>query len=246
MKKLNTVMLVLVMGLICFVQTGWSDAQEQLDSIAFNSLLSHEKIDASSLSKIQLQDIWNKQVSKMYFIGKDGNLLSDKQYEWRKEKGWCLGTNMVNSCKSTNLTVKRGVGEGLWLAEDNSRNTIYVKPVRENVFFDGLKTNVFLNIVTQPAAIESDSGVKLNVSYYNVEELEVRRPTFKEFLFLLENGKSFTVVLPKSMTCPICNGTGSAKTTRKVGTRLMPVTEFCKTCNSRKTIALPLLSTLAK
>ncbi len=239
-------MLVLVMGLICFVQTGWSDAQEQLDFIVMKSRSSPEKIDASSLSKIQLQDIWNKQICKMYFLGEDGTLINDKQYEWRSEKGWCLSTNTVGFCKRTNLTIKRGVGEGLWLAEDDSRKTIYVKPVRENVFFDGLKTNVFLQMVPKLTAIESDSGVKLNVSYHTVEELEFRRPTFKEFLFLLENGKSFTVVLPKSMTCPICNGTGSAKTTRKVGTRLMPVTEFCKTCNSRRKIELPLLYTLAK
>ena len=146
----------------------------------------------------------------------------------------------------TSFTVKRSVGDGIWLATKDSGTTIYVKPKNENDFSSGLTTNAYLNMMPRSYTMESESGVKVKAHYYEVKEVSFRRPTCEDVMFLLENGKSFSVVLPRKVTCPACNGTGSVKATKKVGARYMNVTEFCKTCNTRKTVEIPLLCTLAK
>jgi len=242
-------MLLAGMGLTCYSQTGKSEGQKKIDSLISWSQLKPEKVDAVTLPPEQLKDIWKKQIREMYYINADGSLRQDKKYEWRSEKGWCMRTNstsMETFSRKSSFTVKRSVGEGIWLATKDSDETIYVKPVRDSDFSDGLKTNVYLSILGGSHTIESESGVKLKINYHEVKEVSFRRPTCEDVMFLLENGKSFTVVFPRKVTCPSCSGTGSVKTAKKVGARYMDVTEFCKTCNTRKTVEIPLLCTLAK
>jgi len=237
------------MSLTCYSQTGKSEGQKKIDALISLSGGKPEKVDAATLSPEQLKDIWKKQISEMYYINADGSLRQEKNYEWRSEKGWCMRTNslsMETFSRKSSFTVKRSVGEGIWLAKNDSDETIYVKPIRDSDFSDGLKTNVYLSILGGSHTIESESGVKVKINYQEVKEVSFRRPTFTDVTFLLENGKSFSVVLPRKVTCPDCNGTGSVKSSKKMGTRYMDVTEFCKTCNTRKTIEIPLLCTLAK
>jgi len=246
--KLNYLMVLCVgFGLTCFAEAEKSESQKKIDSLISWSQVKSEKVDAATLTKDQLKDIWKKQISEMYFVASDGTLQQDKKYEWRVDKGWSMKTNdWAGLSMRTSFTVKRNVGDGIWLAAKDSGATLYVKPKMESDFSEGLKTNAFLNMMGGSKTIESESGVKLKITYHEVTEISYRRPAFEDFNFLLENGKSFSVVLPKKVTCPACLGTGSVKTTKKMGTRSMAVTEFCKTCNNRKTVDLPLLSTLAK
>ena len=242
-------MLLVGFSLTCFSQTEKSETQAKIDALISQSVFSPEKVDAATLSPPQLKDIWKKQISEMYYVGADGNLSQDKKYEWRSEKGWCMRTNSTSwetLSRKASFIVKRSVGDGIWLATKDSDETIYVKPIRDGDFSDGLKTNVYLSILPGLHIVESENGVKLNVHYYKVTEVSFRRPAFEDFMFLLENGKSFSVVLPQKKPCPVCDGTGSLKTSKKIGLRYMPVTEFCKACNTRKTVEIPLLCTLAK
>jgi hypothetical protein len=247
---MNTQLLTLLclgVTFTCFAEAEKSESQKKIDSLVINSSIRPEKVDAATLTKDQLKDIWKKQISEMYYVASDGTLQQDKEYGWRSDKGWCMKTNnWAGLSMRTSFTVKRNVGDGIWLATKDSGATLYVKPKTDTDFSEGLKTNVFLNMVPGSKTIESENGVKLKITYHEVTEISYRRPAFEDFNFLLENGKSFSVVLPKKVTCPACNGTGSVKTTKKMGARYMPVTEFCKTCNNRKTVDLPLLSTLAK
>lgn len=249
MKIIYVTLLLAGMGLTCYSQTGKSEGQKKIDSLISWSQLKPEKVDAATLPPEQLKDIWKKQISEMYYIHDDGGLRQDKKYEWRSEKGWCMRTNstsMETFSRKSSFTVKRSLGEGIWLATKDSGETIYVKPIRESDFSDGLKTNAYLSILSGSHSIESESGVKVKAHYYEVKEVSFRRPTCEDVMFLLENGKSFSVVFPRKVTCPSCSGTGSVKTAKKVGARYMDVTEFCKTCNTRKTVEIPLLCTLAK
>ena len=242
-------MLLVGMGLTCYSQTGKSEGQKKIDALISHSTSSPEKVDAATLSPEQLKDIWKKQISEMYYINADGSLRQEKNYAWRSEKGWCVRTNSTSfetfSSKAS-FTVKRSLGDGIWLATKDSGATIYVKPLRESDFSGGLKTNAYLSILGRSHTVESENGVKLKINYHEVTEVTFRRPAFEDLMFLLENGKSFSVVFPRKLTCPSCNGTGNVKTAKKVGARYMDVTEFCKTCNNRRTIEIPLLCTLAK
>jgi len=247
MKISYVTMLLVVMGLTCYSQTTKYESQKKIDALISHSASSPEKVDATTLTPEQLKDIWKKQISQMYYICDDGSLQQDKTYAWRSEKGWCMNTNAWSGLSVlTRFTVKRSLSEGIWLATKDSGQTIYVKPIREGEFSDGLKTNVYLNIIPKIHTVESESGVKVKINYHDVTEVTFRRPTFEDVSFLLENGKSFSIVWPKKVTCPDCNGTGSVKSSKKMGTRYMDVTEFCKTCNTRKTIEIPLLCTLSK
>ena len=249
MKMIYVTLLLAGMSLTCYSQTGKSERQKKIDALISLSGGKPETVDAATLSPEQLKDIWKKQISEMYYINADGSLRQDKNYEWRSEKGWCMRTNSTSletfSRKSI-FTVKRNIGDGIWLAKKDSDETIYVKPIRDSDFSDGLKTNVYLSILGGSHTIESESGVKVKIYYQEVKEVSFRRPTCEDVTFLLENGKSFSVVLPRKVTCPDCSGTGSVKTSKKMGTRYMEVTEFCKTCNTRKTVEIPLLCTLSK
>jgi hypothetical protein len=249
MKIIYLTLLLAGMSLTCYSQTGKSEGQKKIDVLISRSISSPEKVDAATLTPEQLKDIWKKQISQMYYINADGSLSQDKKYEWRSEKGWCMRTNstsMETFSRKSSFTVKRSVGDGIWLAKKDSDETIYVKPIRDSDFSDGLKTNVYLSILGGSLTIESESGVKMKINYYEVKEVSFRRPTSEDVTFLLENGKSFSIVWPKKVTCPDCNGTGSVKSSKKMGTRYMSVTEFCKTCNTRKTVEIPLLCTLSK
>jgi hypothetical protein len=249
MKIIYLTMLLAGMGVTCYSQTGKSEGQKKIDSLISWSQLKPEKVDAATLSPEQLKDIWKKQISEMYYIYNDGSLRQDKKYEWRSETGWSMRTNSTSwetFSSKTSFTVKRSVGDGIWLATKDSGTTIYVKPKNENDFTSGVATNVYLNMMTGSHTIESESGVKLKINYHEVKEVSFRRPTCEDVMFLLENGKSFSVVFPRKVTCPSCSGTGSVKTAKKVGARYMDVTEFCKTCNTRKTVEITLLCTLAK
>jgi hypothetical protein len=247
MKVVYVTLLLAGMSLMCYSQTGKSERQKKIDLLISLSRGKPEKVDAATLTPEQLKDIWKKQISQMYYIYDDGSLRQDKKYEWQSEKGWCMNTNAWSGLSMlTRFTVKRSVGEGIWLATKDSGATIYVKPKNENDFSSGLTTNVYLNMLTGHHTIESESGVKVKINYHDVTEVTFRRPTNEDVTFLLENGKSFSIVLPRKVTCPDCNGTGSVKSSKKMGTRYMDVTEFCKTCNTRKTIEIPLLCTLSK
>lgn len=247
MKIIYCTMLLVGLSLTCFSQTEKSETQKKIDALISWSQVKPEKVDTATLTPQQLKDVWKKQISEMYYIGTDGTLREDKKYEWRSDKGWSMRTNDWSGLSMrTSFTVKRSVGDGVWLATKDSGSPLYVKPKTDSDFSDGLKTNVYLNMIPGSHSIQSDSGVKLNIHYYAVTEISFRRPAFEDFMFLLENGKSFSVVLPQKKPCPVCNGTGSVKTSKKVGVRYMPVTEFCKACNTRKTVEIPLLCTLAK
>jgi hypothetical protein len=249
MKIVYCTMLWVGFSVTCFAQTEKSETQAKIDALIAHSASSPEKVDASTLSPEQLKDVWKKQISEMYYVSSEGTLRTDKKQEWRSEKGWCVRTNATSLealSRKVSFTVKRSLGDGIWLATKDSDETIYVKPIRDGDFSDGLKTNVYLSILSGSHTIESESGIKLKARYHEVTEVSFRRPTFEDFMFLLENGKSFSVVLPRKVTCPVCNGTGSVKTAKKVGARYMPATEFCKACNTRKTVEIPLLCTLAK
>ncbi len=240
-------MLLVGLSLTCFSQTEKSEIQAKINDLISHSVFTPEKVNAATLSPQQLKDIWKKQISEMYFIGNDGTLREDKKHEWRSDKGWSMRTNDWSGLSMrTSFTVKRSVGDSIWLATKDSGETIYVKPIRESDFSDGLKTNVYLNMIPGSHSIQSDSGVKLKIYYHAVTEVSFKRPAFEDFMFLLENGKSFSVVLPQKRPCPVCNGTGSVKTSKKIGLRYMPITEFCEACNTRKTVEIPLLCTLAK
>jgi hypothetical protein len=247
MKVFYVTLLLAGMSLTCYSQTGKSEGQKKIDALISFTQVKPEKVDAATLSPEQLKDIWKKQISQMYYINADGSLSQDKKYEWRSEKGWCMNTNAWSGLSMrTRFTVKRRVGDGIWLATKDSGTTIYVKPKNENDFSSGLTTNVYLSIIGGSHTIESESGVKVKIVYQEVKEVTFRRPTLEDVTFLLENGKSFSIVWPKKVTCPDCNGTGSVKSSKKTGTRYMSVTEFCKTCNTRKTVEIPLLCTVAK
>jgi hypothetical protein len=249
MKILYLMMLLVGLSLTCFSQTEKSESQKKIDSQIIISQLRPEKVDAATLSPDQLKDIWKKQISEMYYVSSEGTLRTDKKQEWRSEKGWCIRTNSTSLetlSRKVSFTVKRSLGDGIWLATKDSDETIYVKPIRDGDFSDGLKTNAYLSILSGSHTIESESGIKLKARYHEVTEVSFRRPTFEDFMFLLENGKSFSVVLPRKVTCPSCNGTGSVKGAKKVGAKYMSATEFCKSCNTRKTVEIPLLCTLAK
>lgn len=244
--KISYVTILLVgMGLTCYSQTGKSESQKKIDSLISWSHVKPEKVDAATLSPEQLKDIWKKQISEMYYVASDGTLQQDKEYIWRSDKGWSMRTNAF-VLKQTAFTVKRSVGNDIWLATRDLGQTIYVKPINQSDFAEGLKTNAYLNSISVSQTIESENGVKLKVRYHDIINVTYRRPAFEDFNFLLENGKSFSVVLPRKITCPTCEGTGSVKTSKKMGTRYMEVTEFCKTCNNRRSIDLPLLCTLSK
>lgn len=242
-------MLLVGLSLTCFSQTDKSETQAKIDALIAHSVFSPEKVNAATLSSQQLKDIWKKQVSEMYYIGADGALKEDKKYEWRSDKGWSMRTNSISWetwSRKQGFTIKRNLGDGIWLSTNDSGETIYVKPLKDSDFSDGLKTNAYLKLSTVSHTVESENGVKLKIHYYEVTEVTYRRPAYEDFTFLLENGKSFSVVLPQKKPCPVCSGTGSVKTSKKVGVRYMPVTEFCKACNTRKTVEIPLLCTLAK
>ncbi len=249
MKIIYATMLLAGLSLTCFSQTEKSESQTKIDALIVHSTSSPEKVDAATLSPEQLKDIWKKQVCEMYYINADGSLRQDKKYEWRNDKGWCMRTNSTSWetwSRKESFTIKRNLGDGIWLATKDAGATIYVKPIRDSDFSDGLKTNAYLNLFSGSHTVESENGVKLNVHYYNVTEVAFRRPAYEDLTFLLENGKSFSVVLLRKISCPSCNGTGSVKTAKKVGARYMSATEFCKSCNTRKTVEIPLLCTLAK
>ncbi len=233
-----------VLGVIshCCSQTVKEEWQQKQNVLISSSRVDPEKIDSSSLSTEQLKDIWKKQISEMYFVAEDGTVRTDKAYAWDQKSGWTMSKSMVGLTKWTNLTIKRGVEEGLWLAEVTPKQTIYVKPLKPDDFADGMNTQVYISMLPKSAEIRSDSGVKLNVLYYEVSEQAFKRPTYEDFVFLLENGKSFTIVFPKKVVCPNCNGTGTAETTRNN----MRVKGFCQACNNRKSVMLSLLSTLSK
>ena len=242
-------MLLAGLSLTCFSQTEKSETQKKIDALISWSQVKPEKVDASTLSPEQLKDVWKKQISEMYYVSPDGTLRADKEYSWRIDKGWSMRTNSISWetwSRKQDFTIKRNLGDGIWLATKESGETIYVKPIRESDFSDGLKTNAYLKLNQGNHTVESENGVKLKIHFYEMTEVSFRRPAFEDFMFLLENGKSFSVVLPQKKPCPVCNGTGSVKTTKKVGVRYMPVTEFCKACNTRKTVEIPLLCTLAK
>ena len=249
MKTQLFILLCFGISFACFSQTEKSESQKKIDSLIVTSQLHPEKVDAVTLSPELLKDIWKKQISEMYYVGADGNLSQDKKYEWRSEKGWSMRTNSVSWetwSRKQGFTIKRNLGDSIWLSTNDSGETIYVKPLKDSDFSDGLKTNAYLNLFSGSHTVESENGVKLNVHYYKVTEVSFRRPAYEDFTFLLENGKSFSVVLPRKVTCPSCNGTGSVKGAKKFGAKYMSATEFCKTCNTRKTVEIPLLCTLAK
>jgi len=204
-------MLLVGFSLTCFSQTEKSEIQAKINDLISPSVYTPEKINAATLSPQQLKDIWKKQISEMYYINADGSLMQDKKYEWRSDKGWCMRTNSLSSetlSRKASFTVKRSLGDGIWLATKDSDETIYVKPIRDGDFSDGLKTNAYLSILSGLHTVESENGVKLNVHYYKVTEVSFRRPVYEDFTFLLENGKSFTVVLPQKS--PVQSATGRA------------------------------------